>query len=75
MEGELENMGFEMNDYNECTFNKIIEGTQFTVPFHVDHLKLSHLSQGVVAEIIDALNSIFGTTRKYLQATALYTST
>ena len=36
---ELEAMGFEVNDYDECTFNKMVDGTQFTIQFHVDDLK------------------------------------
>ena len=27
----LTKMGFKMNDYNECTFNKIINGKQCTI--------------------------------------------
>mmetsp|Transcript_8119 Transcript_8119/g.18006 ORF Transcript_8119/g.18006 Transcript_8119/m.18006 type:complete len:389 (-) Transcript_8119:645-1811(-) len=57
-------MGFEVNEYDECTFNKMVDGTQFTIPFHVDDLKLSHLKQQRVDEIIDALNAIFGKQKK-----------
>ena len=38
LKGELEAMDFEMDDYDECTFNKIVECTQFTISFHVDDL-------------------------------------
>ena len=45
LKGVLPKMGFEMNDYDECTFNKMINGKQCTIQFHVDDLKLSHLQQ------------------------------
>ena len=37
----LEEMGFVVNDYDECTFNKITPGGQCTIQFHIDDLKLS----------------------------------
>ena len=49
-----------MNDYDECTFNKIINGKQCTIQFHVDDLKLSHLQQRELDKIVDHLNGIFG---------------
>ena len=61
LKGVLVDMGFEMNDYDECTFNKIVNGKQCTVQFHVDDLKLSHLEQEVLDDVVDHLNSIFGT--------------
>ena len=38
LKGVLTKMGFEMNDYDECTFNKMINGKQCTIQFHVDDL-------------------------------------
>ena len=60
LKGVLTNMGFEMNDYDECTFNKMINGKQCTIQFHVDDLKLSYLQQQELDNIIDHLNDIFG---------------
>ena len=57
-------MGFKVNDYDEFTFNKMVDRTQFTIQLHVDDLKLSHLKQQRVDEIIDALNAIFGKQKK-----------
>ena len=39
---ELEDYGFEVNPYDPCVANKIINGSQMTVTWHVDDLKVSH---------------------------------
>ena len=31
LKGVLTNMGFKMNDYDKCTFNKMINGKQCTI--------------------------------------------
>ena len=33
---------FTQNAYDMCTFNKMVNGEQITVQFHVDDLKVSH---------------------------------
>ena len=38
----LTDIGFELNPYNPCVANKMIEGHQMTICFHVDNCKLSH---------------------------------
>ena len=38
----LTDHGFFQNEYDMCTFNKIVNGEQITVQFHVDDLKVSH---------------------------------
>ena len=68
LKGILVNMGFEMNDYDKCTFNKTIDGQQCTIQFHVDDLKLSFLRQGELDTIIDQLNEIFGSEGEMLAA-------
>jgi hypothetical protein len=42
---ELKEMGFEINRYNPCVANKVVDGTQMTVRWHVDDLIISHVSQ------------------------------
>ena len=68
LKGVLAKMGFEMNDYDECTFNKMINGKQCTIQFHVDDLKLSPQQQQELDNIIDHLNNIFGSKGKLLAA-------
>ena len=57
-----------MNDYNECTFNKMINSKQCIIEFHVDDLRLSHLQQQELDNINDHLNDIFGSKGELLTA-------
>ncbi|CAN0452458.1 unnamed protein product, partial [Ectocarpus fasciculatus] len=38
LRGVLEADGFEANPYDLCTFNKMVDGEQVSVAFHVDDL-------------------------------------
>ena len=60
LKGVLVDMGFKMNKYDGCTFNKMINGYQCTIQAHVDDLKLSHVHQDELNKIIDQLNDVFG---------------
>jgi hypothetical protein len=42
LSAELEKMGFIKNPYDSCAANKMINGEQCTVLWHVDDLNLSH---------------------------------
>ena len=48
---DLESQGFEVNPYDPCVANKLIDDEQFTVVWHVDDLKLSHKNPKVVTNI------------------------
>ena len=37
--------GYKVNLYDRCTFNKMVDGSQLTIQFHVDDLKVLHGSQ------------------------------
>jgi hypothetical protein len=39
---QLTDRDYVQNDYDPCTFNKVINGEQVTIQFHVDDLKISH---------------------------------
>ena len=39
----LKSIGFELNPYGPCVANKIVDGAQLTVVWHVDDLKVSHV--------------------------------
>ena len=39
----LESIGFEFNPYDPCVANKMVNGKQMTICFHVDDCKLSHV--------------------------------
>ena len=51
----LQEHGFVCNDYDMCTFNKIVNGNQLTVQFHVDDLKASHCDPEVLKEFVNQL--------------------
>ena len=41
--GELIECGFKLNLYDPCVADKMINGSQMTVVWHVDTLKISHV--------------------------------
>ena len=45
--GDLEAIGFQVNPYDPCVANRIIENQQHTVIWHVDDLKSSHVNKKV----------------------------
>ena len=52
----LTSIGFEINLYDPCVANKMIEGKQQTLCFHVDDCKLSHVSSLVNDRMIEWLH-------------------
>jgi hypothetical protein len=51
----LTDIGFIINPYDPCVANKIIEGKQMTICFHVDDYKLSHHKKKVMDTMIEYL--------------------
>jgi hypothetical protein len=51
----LTDSGFIINPYDPCVANKIIEGKQMTICFHVDDCKLSHHKNKVMDTMIEYL--------------------
>jgi hypothetical protein len=66
---QLVDWGYELNCYDRCTFNKMVDGNQITIQFHVDDLKISHVKQSVIDLVLNDLNNKFGTSKKALSAT------
>jgi hypothetical protein len=66
---QLVDWGYEPNCYDRCTFNKMIDGNQITIQFHVDDLKISHVKQSVIDSVLADLNDEYGTKKKPLSAT------
>ena len=56
----LLDQGFIINEYDKCTFNKMVNGGQLTVQFHVDDLKVSHKDSKVFDEFLKELQKDFG---------------
>jgi hypothetical protein len=57
---ELKGMGFEVNPYDPCVANKMINGSQMTVRWHVDDLMISHSSNEATSQFLHALKDIYG---------------
>jgi len=56
----LQKVGFELNPYDACVANKMIEGKQCTISWYVDDNKIYHMSPAVVTKIIEYIESKFG---------------
>ena len=56
----LESRGFSLNPYGPCVVNKMINGKQFTITWHVDDLKLSHVDKKVVDKMIKWMKGLYG---------------
>ena len=55
LRADLEDMGFEVNSYDPCVANKVINGSQITMMCHVDDLKISHKESDEVTKFMTAL--------------------
>ena len=53
-------MGLKVNPYDPCASNRIVCGTQQTIVWHVDDLKLPHLILREKTKIIQKLMKIYG---------------
>ena len=53
-------MGFEVNPYDPCVTNKMVNGAQMIVTWHVDDLKISYIDGWEITKIIKRLASIYG---------------
>ena len=56
---ELKSIGFEINPYDPCVANKMINGKQCTVVWHVDDLKFSHKDTAETDNLIKWLQQKF----------------
>ena len=54
---DLISYGFELNVYDPCVANKMINGKQMTVIWHVDDLKISHQDSNEVTKFIQWIKS------------------
>ena len=53
-------MGFELNPYDLCVANMMVNGSQQTVTWHVDDPKISHKDAAVNTQTIKELSKIYG---------------
>ena len=52
--------GFMPNRYDSCVVNKMVDGKQLSVAWHVDDLKVSHEKEEVLDEFIGMMQNEFG---------------
>lgn len=57
---KLKEWGFVINRNDPCIANKIVNGMQMTVAWHVDNLKVSHKKLSAIREFAMLLNDEFG---------------
>ena len=57
---DLEEIGYVFNSYDPCVANKMINGKQMTVRFHVDDMMMSHVDSRVNDNFLKWLNSKYG---------------
>ena len=53
-------MGFVINPYDPCVANKMVNGSQMTMTWHVDDLKISHKDEEELTRFISELGAIYG---------------
>ena len=51
--------GFIINEYDRCIANKMIDGKQCTIIWHINDLNLSHVKKAVVDNVLKKLNKKF----------------
>ena len=57
---DLEGIGFEFNPYDPCVANRLVDGAQRTVRFHVDDLMSSHVNPMMNTKFGEWLEKMYG---------------
>ena len=56
----IDEWGFIPNKYDDCVVNKMVNGQQMTVVWHVDDLKVSHVDRTEVEKFVRKMEETFG---------------
>jgi Reverse transcriptase (RNA-dependent DNA polymerase) len=56
----LLDLGFVLNPYDSCVANCEIHGKQCTIAWYVDDMKVSHVDEAVVTDILQKIENTFG---------------
>ena len=59
--GTLEEIGLELNPYDTCVANKVVDGEQCTIAWYFDDNKISHVDPKVVTSVVEKREEHFGT--------------
>ncbi len=57
-------MGFETNPYDPCNANKMVNGSQMMIRWHIDDLMISHLKQEEITQVVQQIKDIYGNNLK-----------
>ena len=57
---ELEDFGFAVNPYDPCVANRMVNGLQINVTWHVDDLKISQTDSLEVTKFLYHFGQIYG---------------
>jgi hypothetical protein len=60
LSGDLIKYGFEINPYDPCVANKMVNNHQLTVSWHIDDLKVSHMDTKTVDDFVLWANDTYG---------------
>jgi hypothetical protein len=60
LRASLEEYGFVFNRYDPCIANRMINGKQLTIRFHVDDVLASHMEQAVLEDFFTWINERYG---------------
>ena len=56
---QITKWGFTVNPYDWCVANKLVCGSQPTITWHVDDLKISHVDKEVLEDLLKQLDGAF----------------
>ena len=56
----LMDMGFEVNPYDPYVANKMVNGKQMTICWHLDDLKVTHVEKSAVTALALELAKLYG---------------
>jgi hypothetical protein len=56
----VKELGFEFNQYDKCVVDKMVNGKQCTIIWHVDGLMLTRFNQEVLEHVVSELSKKFG---------------
>ena len=57
---DLEAFGFELNPYDPCSANKMVNASQITVVWHIYELKVSYIDSFEIAKFACYVDKIYG---------------
>ena len=60
LRSDLENMGLVVNPYDPCVASRMVNGSQMTVCWHIDDLKVSHVDENAVTAFALKLACLYG---------------